>query len=165
VVIEELRTERLVLRRARLSDVEAMHRIMSDPIVMRYWSTPPHESTTQTAEWVRSMIHPPHEGSDDFIVTMAGETIGKMGAWKLPEFGYLLDRQSWGHGYAQEAMGAFIAYRREMGSTELLADTDPRNTASRRLLARLGFEETGHAARTWCIGGEWCDSIYYRLAL
>lgn len=164
-MLEELRTERLVLRRARLTDVEAMHKIMSDPVTMRYWSTLPHDTLTQTEDWVRSMISPPHAESDDFIVTLGGEPIGKTGAWKLPEVGYLLSRDRWGHGYATEALRAFIDHRRTVGSTELRADADPRNTASRRLLERLGFEETGHAARTWCIGGEWCDSIYYRLAM
>jgi [ribosomal protein S5]-alanine N-acetyltransferase len=39
---DELRTDRLLLRRAVATDVDAMHRIMSNPIAMRYWSTPPH---------------------------------------------------------------------------------------------------------------------------
>jgi RimJ/RimL family protein N-acetyltransferase len=42
-MVEAITTERLVLRRARLEDAEPMHRIMSDPVAMRYWSTLPHE--------------------------------------------------------------------------------------------------------------------------
>ena len=160
-MVEALTTERLVLRRARIEDVGPMHRIMSEPTAMRYWSTLPHESVKTTADWVRSMIDPPHE-SDDFIVTLDGEVIGKMGAWQLPDFGYLLDPAQWGRGYANEALGAFLAHRRRMGSTFLTADTDPRNTASIRLLQRHGFTETGRAEKTWLIGGQWFDSIYWR---
>ena len=160
-MVEELRTERLVLRRARIEDIGPMHWIMSDPVAMRYWSTLPHESAKTTADWVRSMIDPPPE-SDDFIVTLDGQCIGKFGAWSLPDFGYLLDPAQWGRGYASEAMAAFLAHRRRSGSAFLTADTDPRNHASIRLLQRHGFVETGRAARTWLIGGEWYDSIYWR---
>ena len=45
----------------------------------------------------------------------------------------------------------------------LMADIDPRNVASARLLERLGFVKSGHAANTFCITGEWSDSDYYRL--
>lgn len=161
-MIEAITTERLVLRRARVEDVAPMHRIMSDPRAMRYWSTLPHDGIDQTADWIASMIDPPHEGSDDFIVTLDGAAIGKMGAWKLPDFGYLLDSAHWGRGYAGEALAAFLAHRRRIGSAFLTADTDPRNAASIRLLQRHGFVETGRAARTWLIGGEWFDSIYWR---
>ena len=161
-MVEAITTERLVLRRARIEDVGPMHRIMRDPVAMRYWSTLPHDSLETTADWVRSMIAPPHPKGDDFIVTLNGETIGKMGAWQLPDLGYLLDPAHWGHGYASEALAAFLAHRRRVGSTFLTADTDPRNAASIRLLQRHGFCETGRAARTWLIGGQWFDSIYWR---
>ena len=163
-MVEALTTERLVLRRARIEDVGPMHRIMSDPEAMRYWSTLPHESVKTTADWVRSMIAPP-DNNDDFIVTLDGEVIGKMGAWQLPDFGYLLDPAHWGKGYASEALAAFLAHRKRCGSTFLTADTDPRNAASIRLLERHGFVETGRAENTWLIGGQWFDSIYWRREL
>lgn len=164
MTVEAIQTERLVLRRARIDDVGAMHRIMSDPEAMRYWSTPPHESVKTTADWIRSMIHPPEE-SDDFILTLDGEVIGKLGAWTLPDIGYLIDPAHWGKGLASEALAAFIAHRRRSGSTFLTADTDPRNTASIRLLERHGFVETGRAEKTWLIGGQWFDSVYWRKEL
>jgi len=46
------------------------------------------------------------------------------------------------------------------GLPALTADVDPRNAASLRLLARLGFVETGRAQRTFRWRDEWCDSIY-----
>lgn len=163
-MVEAITTERLVLRRARIEDVGAMHRIMRDPLAMRYWSTLPHESVKTTADWVRSMIDPP-AGSDDFILTLGGAVIGKLGAWELPAIGYLLDPAHWGQGYAGEALAAFLAHRRRAGSAFLTADTDPRNSASIRLLQRHGFTETGRAEKTWLIGGSWFDSIFWRVDL
>lgn len=158
-----LRTERLVLRKARPDDLAALHAMMSDAETMRYWSTPPHADLATTRDWLEGMIAAPPESSDDFIVERDGETIGKLGAWRLPEIGYLIGRPHWGRGYAREALAAFVSYAFAHRTDHLTADVDPRNTASLALLAWAGFRETGRAERTWCVGGEWCDSVYFRL--
>jgi RimJ/RimL family protein N-acetyltransferase len=162
---DELRTERLVLRRAVPDDAVAMHQVMSNPRAMRYWSTPAHVDLAQTERWMASMIHVDPAASDDFIVTLDGKPIGKLGAWQLPEIGFLIDPACWGKGYASEALAAFVDRRRERGSGELTADVDPRNEASLRLLTRAGFIETGRASGTWLVGDELCDSIYLSLSL
>jgi [ribosomal protein S5]-alanine N-acetyltransferase len=162
---DEIRTERLLLRRATHEDAGPMHRIMSNPVAMRYWSNPPHKEMEETERWMASMVEADPAKSDDFIVTLNGELIGKLGTWKIPEIGFLIDPDHWGKGYASEAMSAFIERRRGLGSTELTADVDPRNLSSIMLLARHGFMETGRASGTWQVGDELCDSIYYRLEL
>ena len=155
---DEIRTERLLLRRARLEDAEAMHAIMSDPQVMRYWWTPPHRNLAETEEWIASIV----KGDDDFIVTLDGALIGKLGARKLPAVGFVIDRAHWGKGYASEALAAFIDRRRTLGSRELTATADPRNDASLKVLARHGFIETHRATRDLRVGDEWCDTVYLR---
>jgi RimJ/RimL family protein N-acetyltransferase len=162
---DEIRTQRLLLRRARLDDVTAMHAIMSNPVAMRYWSTPPHSELAETERWIASMVEDDPALRDDFIVTFNGQLIGKLGAWRLPEFGFLIDPAHWGQGFAREALTAFVERRRALGSTELTADVDPRNSASIRLLEWAGFVEVGRAKGTWQLGDELCDSVYYRLAL
>ena len=148
-----------------MADLAAMNRIMSNPRAMRFWSTLPHDSLAQTEAWLESMVDADPATSDDYIVTRDGAVIGKFGAWRLPDFGFLIDPDEWGKGYASEAMTGFIGRRRDLGSTELTADVDPRNAASLRLLDRHGFTETHRAARTFQVGDEWCDSVYLRLAL
>ena len=162
---DEIRTERLVLRRAQYGDAVPMHRIMSNPVAMRYWSSPPHVEFAETECWIASMVEADPALSDDFIVTLDGGVIGKFGAWRLPKFGFLIDPAHWRKGYASEAMVAFIEHRRSVRATELTADVDPRNLTSILLLERHGFQETGRAKGTWEVGGEVCDSIYYRLEL
>lgn len=161
----EIRTPRLILRRARMEDAAAMHLIMSNPVAMRYWSTPPHSTISETEQWMESMVGADAGESDDFIVTLDGQLVGKLGAWKLPEIGFLIDPVHWGRGYALEGLKAFIDHRRVRGSSELTADVDPRNLASIKLLGRAGFVETGRAAGTWQVGDEFCDSIYFKLDL
>ena len=159
-----LRTERLLLRRARPDDVAAFHAIMSDPRAMLYWSTPPHATLDETREWVASMVEDSPEEREDFVVELDGRVIGKAGCYRLPEIGYILHPDVWGRGYAREAMAAVIAHifaTREID--KITADVDPRNTASTGLLLRLGFTETHRARGTWQVGDQLCDSVYFAL--
>lgn len=159
-----IRTQRLLLRRARMDDLDAMHRILGNGTAMRYWSTLPHADIAQTRDWLATMIDAAPAESDDFIIELDGQVIGKAGCWRLPEVGYILHPDHWGKGYAAEALGAAIAHVFASHPVAALeADVDPRNAASLRLLARLGFRETRRAARTMQIGDEWCDSIYLSL--
>jgi RimJ/RimL family protein N-acetyltransferase len=160
----EIRTERLLLRRPRMDDLDAMFEIMSDPVAMRYWSTVPHASRDVTQPWLERMIARNAAGGEDFVIEHQGRVIGDVGAGRLPDFGFMLRRDSWGHGFATEASRAFITHVfRNATATELLADVDPRNTPSLAVLAKLGFIETGRAERTFLLGDEWCDSVYLAL--
>jgi ribosomal-protein-alanine N-acetyltransferase len=160
----ELRTARLVLRRAHPDDLEAMHLVFADSRAMTYWTHGPHESLERTREWLESMIASPASESDDFIVTLDGRAIGKMGAWRLPEFGFILAPDHWGQGYASEALAAFLDHVFERPDVDhLIADVDPRNLASLALLERHGFAESGRASGTWETHIGLCDSIYLRL--
>ncbi len=160
----KLRTERLVLRRARPDDLLAMHAVLSDERAMRYWSNGPHSDLAETGRWLDSMIASPYELSDDFVVTLDGETIGKFGAWRLPEFGFIFHSDHWGRGYASEAMKTFLGHMfGTRGVAFLTADVDPRNNGALRLLGAHGFVETGHALGTWQTHIGLCDSVYLRL--
>jgi [ribosomal protein S5]-alanine N-acetyltransferase len=155
-----IRTDRLILRRAGWDDLDAVHRLMSDPRVMRYWSRPEHETLAETRRWLKDLVEP-ETGSDDFLIEYQGEVIGKAGAWSLPEIGFLLHPDQWGKGLAHEAVTAVISYLFTAYKVpELTAEVDPRNAASLTLLSKLGFVETGRAERTLMWRGEWCDSIY-----
>ena len=160
----EIATPRLRLRHARPDDLAAMHAILSDPRAMTWWSTPPHETLDQTRIWLDSMFRGNAEGSDDFIIERDGCVIGKAGFFKAPELGYILHPDHWGLGLASEAVGAAVAHAFATHDHDALeADVDPANQASIRLLERLGFARTGFAEKTWNIGGEWKDSLYYSL--
>lgn len=160
----EIRTPRLLLRTARPDDLEAMHAVLSDARATRWWSTPPHETLEQTRDWRDAMIAngPDHP---DFVIELDGRVVGKAGFFAMPAVGYILHPDVWGRGLAAEAVGAAIDHVFGAHDVEILtADVDPDNAASIRLLERLGFVRTGSAKRTWHIGGEWKDSLYFALS-
>ncbi len=159
-----LETPRLRLRRFQLADVPAIHVAMSDPEVMRYWSTLPHETEAQTRAWVESTTAAVLAGeSDDFVITQDGVAIGKAGLWQGSEIGYFLRRSHWGRGLAREALQAVISRAFGRGVTAVTADIDPRNDRCLRLLLSLGFEKTGEAHATFRLGEVWADSLYLAL--
>lgn len=153
-----LRTRRLVLRKAEWGDLTAMHDVLSHPVATRYWSTPPHRTLAETEAWLASMIA---GTGDDFVLVLGEQVIGKAGFFQDPEVGYIIHPQLTRRGYATEAVSAVVEralYVR--GLPRVIADVDPRNVASLKLLARLGFVETGRKSGTWRIGDELCDSVY-----
>lgn len=160
----EIVTSRLILRSARPDDLEAMHAVLSDPRATRWWSTPPHETLEQTRAWMDDMIAngPDHP---DFVIALNGRVIGKAGFYIMPDIGYILHPDAWGQGLAAEAAAAAVDHVFGVHDVETLtADVDPENAASIRLLERLGFVGTGSGERTWNVGGEWKDSLYYALS-
>ena len=157
----ELRTERLLLRRPEHSDLEDLHQVFSDPAAMRYWSTLSHTDPAQTEAFIAAMQGAHDRRGSEFVVELAGRAIGKAGIWDAMEIGFILHRDFWGRGIGTEAASAVIDHGfTTMGLQQITADVDPRNAASLRLLAGLGFEETGREKATLMLGDEVCDSIY-----
>ena len=131
---------------------------------MRYWDSLPATDIASTRGFLDAMIASGPPQSDDFIIECEGAVLGKAGCWRAPEIGLILHPDYWGAGLGSEALAAAIAHVFEtLGPPSVTADVDPRNAAMLRVLAKLGFEETGRAARTVQLGDEWCDSIYLAL--
>jgi RimJ/RimL family protein N-acetyltransferase len=160
----ELRTPRLLLRRAHIGDLEGLHAVLSDESAMTYWWEPPHASIERTREWLVAMMASKPEESEDFVICYGERTIGKIGAYRLPEFGYILSPAYWGLGLGSEAMTAFLGYVFTRPDVHrLTVDIDPRNESSLRLVKRHGFIETGRASGTCTTHIGVCDSIYLAL--
>lgn len=93
------------------------------------------------------------------------KVIGKAGIWDPSncEIGFLLHRSFWGQGFMTEALKALLPHLWAQGVERIVADVDPRNESSIRLLMGFGFVETGRAERTFETGLGWCDSVYFAL--
>jgi RimJ/RimL family protein N-acetyltransferase len=158
---ERLRTRRLVMRRLHPDDTRALHAIMSDPVALRYWDTPPHASPAETEAWLDKWRSEPPEVNDDFIIERNGRVIGFLGSKRLPWLGFLLASGEWRRGYAGEALAAYRTYIRDRGLNTLWAVTDLRNMAARTLLERGGFREYARGPLTHEATGETIDAIWF----
>ncbi|SHI67505.1 Protein N-acetyltransferase, RimJ/RimL family [Nocardiopsis flavescens] len=77
------------------------------------------------------------------VVGYCGLIDSRHGAPGEPELAFELLCRAWGHGYATEAAGAVLDWARSSGYERLWATVREWNTASRRVLAKVGFAETG----------------------
>ena len=71
------------------------------------------------------------------------------------EVGYMLKRSAWGKGYATEATKRLLKFAfEETPLEEVVATTDPENTASKRVLEKCGLSYEGmrRAYATECCG-------------
>jgi RimJ/RimL family protein N-acetyltransferase len=158
-------TARLRLRRPARGDLAAFHGFLGDPRAMRYWSCPAHATLGESRDFLDRTLEAAAAGlSDEFVIERDGRVIGKAGAWRLPELGFILHPDHWRQGLAREALGAVIGHLFATHAlARLTADVDPGNAASLGLLAHLGFQRTGTARRTLMWGEEWRDSVYLAL--
>jgi RimJ/RimL family protein N-acetyltransferase len=146
-VREELETARLLLRRWRPEDLEALVRWHSDPALMRHMGrVSSREQTEEVAE--RFLAHWEEHGFGFMTVWEKGtETlVGRSGLafhrlWPDdPEVGWLIDTPWQGRGYATEAGAACVRYGfGELRLDRIVSICTPENASSRRVMEKLGL--------------------------
>jgi ribosomal-protein-alanine N-acetyltransferase len=168
-----LRTPRLVLRPLATADAGALLALFSDPEVMRYWSCAPWTSMAQADQYVAAAGECLANG--DMLrlgleLAATGELAGQIALHHFDrqnrrcDIGYALASAHWGRGYLGEAMKEVLEHGfGALGLNRVEADVDPRNTASTRLLERMGFEREGLLRERWIVAGEVCDTVLYGL--
>lgn len=147
---ETIETERLLLRRPRQSDAQAVfHRYASDREVTRYLSWPTHRSIADTLafmalsddEWQRWPAGPylvliRKNGNLDALVGSTGLF------YKSPIraiTGYVFAKDAWGQGYATEALEAMVDLARQTRVERLEAICHAEHTPSAHVLEKCGF--------------------------
>jgi RimJ/RimL family protein N-acetyltransferase len=166
-----IRTERLLLRRPRMEDLDALHAWYGDEEVARYLLTPVLSREDLEAELVRrTSDEADPTGGLSLVVELEGEVIGDLvlssmaPSWCQGELGWTLNPSHGGRGFATEAARALLDlafghYRLQ----RVHADLDARNEPSRLLCERLGMRKETHALRDYWSKGEWTDSLRYAL--
>lgn len=139
-----LETDRLMMRRTRVSDLEDLHRLVSDFDVVKgtaSWPWPADRRFTATrctpVDVQLGMAGPVfHNGT---LIGMMGAMTNDAGA---AELGYMFTPRVWGQGFATEMARALIDHcwaRYDWAGLHASAYDD--NPSSVRVLQKLGFVE------------------------
>ncbi|MGW2412550.1 GNAT family N-acetyltransferase [Streptomyces tubercidicus] len=147
--MSELRTERLLLREWRESDLGPWAAMNADPEVRAHFPEvlTPERSAASVARFQADLAHRGW-GWWALEVRATGEFIGMTGLdpvdAEMPftgvEAGWRLARSSWGHGYATEAGEAALAFGfSTLALPEILAVTTATNLPSQAVMRRLGM--------------------------
>jgi RimJ/RimL family protein N-acetyltransferase len=170
-----VRSERLLLRPLSQSDVQDLVEYRSIPEVCRYVPFEPQSTedvvTRINGAWGRRELE--DEGESITLgaeLLDSGRIIGDVMIRLLSvehscgEIGYVFSPAYAGRGYATEAAhaGLHLAFD-DFALHRVIARIDPRNTASARLLSRLGMRQEAYLRQNEWFKGEWADEIDFAM--
>lgn len=144
---QQLKTERLLLRKIQPDDAEMIYMWMGDSEVCKYERWKPHPN----ADYSRGYIIEVFDGyKSDCIyqwgLALNGILIGSVSIVGVNDFdqkailGYCLAQKYWSNGYATEAVKAVLCYMfSEIGLNRIEASHSINNIASGRVLEKVGM--------------------------
>jgi RimJ/RimL family protein N-acetyltransferase len=154
-----LETERLLLRKPRLEDVDDLLEFAADGEVMQWIGGEPGGREAALEHVERWLARWDANDVGQFVVLLGERIIGRVGllvwdsrVWDTStydragaaaenELGWAISSPFWGHGYATEAARAARDWAYEERSVErLISLIDPRNLRSIRVADKLGAE-------------------------
>jgi RimJ/RimL family protein N-acetyltransferase len=168
-----LHTARLRLRPFRHTDADAIFALHSNPIVLRYWDSPPWSDPARATRFLAICEQMAQEGSGARLaIERAGDAnfigVCNLFYWnpthRSAKLGYVLDVPAWGQGFATEAARALLQWSfNTLDLNRVQSETDTRNIASNRVLEKLGFTHEGTLREDCIVNGEISDSRVYGL--
>ncbi len=159
-----LETSRFTLRKFLRDDAPALFPTLSSDEHCRYLTREPFATLEELEGW---LFDPDWDGRTWAAVDKTGgEVVARLVAVPvadgISEIGYITVHYRHGEGIAGECAKALVEYLFEAeGHHRLTAGTDPRNTASNALLARLGFTREGHLRQSDKTHIGWCDEYLW----
>jgi [ribosomal protein S5]-alanine N-acetyltransferase len=146
---DPVETERLLLRRPTLDDLDDVYRIHGNPETWTHSPDSTHAGRGESeADLRRWLAHWADHGFGYWTVLHDGVVIGFGGLWLMPGWQgrdvlnvyYRFDPSAWGKGYATEMVrtAADLA-RAELPGLPLVARIRPSNAESARVAERAGF--------------------------
>ncbi len=172
--IVPIKTARLLLRRLRDADLDALVAYRNDPEVARYqtWEGITEADGRAFIEWYKHgpVDLPGRWAAVAVELQRTGELIGDL-AFRLDkseprqgEIGFTFARAHQGRGFATEAVTALLD--RAFSSLDLhrvIAITDCENARCIALLERLGLRREAHFVENIWFKGKWGDEYLYAL--
>jgi RimJ/RimL family protein N-acetyltransferase len=170
----ELHTTRLTLDALRPDDAESLFRYRADPLVSRFQGWCP-ASVTEASSFIEGLqairLDTPGSWFQRAIRLRGNDMlIGDVGlhfadnADATVELGISLSPLHQGQGLAAEALSGVLAFVFEnLGKHRVTGSVDPRNTASLRLLERVGMRKEAHFRESLLMDGAWVDDVIYAM--
>jgi [ribosomal protein S5]-alanine N-acetyltransferase len=148
-----LETPRLALRELTCADAPFMLELLNSPGFIQGIADRGVRTVEGAADYIEARVLASYRdhGFGMWAVLPKGEAepVGLAGLVKRDvlehvDVGYAFLERAWGRGYAQEAASAVLAYaRQQLGLQTIVAITAPANTASQRVLEKIGLRFEG----------------------
>lgn len=169
-----IETERLILRKFELTDVEDMYNnFANDDDVTRYITWPAHKSIEETKNVVQGYVNDSER--DNYyhwciVLKETNEVIGSIGAsrmfddLKLFEVGYVIGKKFWNKGIMTEALKPLLKFFfEEVGVNRIEARHDTKNPGSGKVMVKSGMQIEGILRQAGKNNTGICDSAIYSI--
>lgn len=169
-----LRSARLELREFTIEDWSAVHEYASRSEACRFQPWGPNSSEESRAFVEEAVAAAKQEPRTRYalavVLAATGELIGtaelhvRSSRFRTGELAYIVNPDYWGQGYATEAARAVLKFGfGDLGLHRIFGTCDPRNTASARVLQKVGMTYEGRLRETILIRDGWRDSEVYSI--
>ncbi len=168
-----LETPRLRLEPQGPEHAAAMMRVLADSRTHEFVpSDPPTDEKILRERCERLSSRRSPDGAEywlNWVVFAGDKALGTVQATVTPEtrahVAYMFHPESWGQGYATEAVQAVLEHLKILRVSRLEANIDTRNLKSQRLVERLGFERVEEIKGADEFKGSVSDEYRYELTL
>ncbi len=162
-----------MLRPFVAADFEAMYAMRSDAEVARYLYQEPLSPEETRDLLTRKMAATAWASEGDWLGAAVVErasllAVGDVGLhWvserdRTAEIGFTFDPRCQGKGFATEAARALVDWAfSAAGIHRVIGRTEARNTASARVLEKLGMRREAHLVENEWVKGEWQSELIY----
>ena len=170
-----LETERLFFRAFAPEDLETLVRYQSDPEVTRYlmWGPRSRKEVRASLDFKLESLSISAEGDALMLAAVRKDTDELVGdfmlGWvseehRLGEIGYIVHPDHQGQGYATEGNRLMLKLAFDgMGLHRVIGRLEARNTASARVLEKLGMRLEAHLVENEFVKGEWQSELVYAM--
>ena len=150
-----IETERLILRRYKESDIDAIYEIITDKRLTEYISYPPY-TKEEELECIKAWIKMADDNKKEkWVIELksTNEVVGNIDVNTINEknnycnVGYTIRYNYWGNGYASEALKAVSEHLLNNSGYYLVeCSCNERNIASSKVMIKAGFKKDGYIA-------------------
>jgi len=166
--------ERLLLRDMVPEDWPAVQDFSSHPEVYRFQSwgpTTPEEARGYVARTIAQAQQQPRTNYTlATVVAATNKVVGSCGLiihsqqFRHGEIAIFLHPDAWGHGYGTEMERLLLDFGfLKLGLHRITGTCDPRNTASARMMQKVGMQLEGKLRENIRLRGEWRDSLLFSI--
>lgn len=166
-----LETERLILRPLKAKDAQEMFKWLSDERVTKYMTYSTYNNVDRVKYLINEIIPNSKDSHWGFVLKETNQLIGsgsiyfseKHDAWN---FGYNLNYDYWGNGYATEAAKRMIKFAYdELGARDFCATHAADNPASGRVIEKCGLKFVQNREYSKNDGSQTFKAKFYKIHL
>lgn len=168
---QQIKTERLLLRKIQPDDAEMVYMWMGDPEVCKYERWKPHPNSDYSHGYIIEVFDGyKSDCTYQWGIELNGKLIGSVSIVNINDYdqkailGYCLAREFWSNGYTTEAVKAVLRYMLiEIGLNRIEASHSINNIASGRVLEKVGMLFEGQSKDYYFCNSGFQDSRLFGL--